>query len=314
MALHTSFHRGALVTVAVYSLFRVRLDLDFSVQSTVLSSTKIGGFRHARNRIRGASLGMRAPDTGQEIVPGMVVAVSFKLSREDTGEVLDSSEGKGPLEFACQGGQVFPTLDEGVVGMKVGEAKNLKMTDFGERDEEKIVSVEADRVPPQAVPGQSLNVKGPNGPMSATILKRNETTVMLDFNHPFAGLPLTMRITVLSFKPPLDSSKLEVQTVSPGDGVTYPKPGDRLAMHYTGTLAATEEKFDSSIDREEPFSFQIGVGQVIKGWDIGVMKMSLGERAVLKIPAEFGYGERGAGGVIPPNADLVFEVELLKIN
>ena len=85
-------------------------------------------------------------------------------------------------------------------------------------------------------------------------------------------------------------------------------------MHYTGTLASNGSKFDSSVDKGRPFEFVIGIGQVIAGWDEGVMKMSLGERAVLNIPAAKGYGARGAGGVIPPNANLVFEVELLAIN
>merc|ERR1719265_248236 len=73
-------------------------------------------------------------------------------------------------------------------------------------------------------------------------------------------------------------------------------------MHYTGTLANGGSKFDSSRDRNEPFKFQIGVGEVIDGWDQGVMKMSVGERAVLHVPSALGYGSQGAGDVIPPNA------------
>merc|ERR1712072_1116078 len=104
-----------------------------------------------------------------------------------------------------------------------------------------------------------------------------------------------------------------IETVNPGDGKTFPKKGDTLSMHYTGTLT-DGSKFDSSRDRGAPFEFKIGVGQVIKGWDEGVIQMSVGQRANLKISADFGYGARGAGGVIPPNADLIFDVELLGIN
>ncbi len=85
-------------------------------------------------------------------------------------------------------------------------------------------------------------------------------------------------------------------------------------MHYTGTLKSNGSKFDSSVDRKKPFEFTIGVGQVIKGWDEGVITMKLGECATLNISADYGYGARGAGGVIPPNAALVFDVELLAIN
>jgi FK506-binding protein 1 len=99
-----------------------------------------------------------------------------------------------------------------------------------------------------------------------------------------------------------------------GDGQHFPKAGDTLTMHYIGRLTKDDSQFDSSRDRGKPFTFKVGVGKVIAGWDEGVPKMSLGSRAILQVPAEKGYGARGFGGVIPPNADLYFDVELLAIN
>merc|ERR1712224_526273 len=107
---------------------------------------------------------------------------------------------------------------------------------------------------------------------------------------------------------------VEVETISPGDGKTFPNLGDKLRMHYVGRIAATGQKIDSTIDRGLPFRFQLGAGQVIKGWDEGVQRMSLGEKAKLIISADYAYGARGAGGSIPGNTDLVFEVELLDIS
>ena len=107
-------------------------------------------------------------------------------------------------------------------------------------------------------------------------------------------------------------SGLQYVELEEGTGAT-PQPGQTVVVHYTGTLE-DGTKFDSSRDRGQPFRFKIGVGQVIKGWDEGVGTMKVGGRRQLIIPADLGYGARGAGGVIPPNATLIFDVELLKIS
>ena len=111
------------------------------------------------------------------------------------------------------------------------------------------------------------------------------------------------------------ASGLQTIDSTVGTGAS-PKTGQRCVMHYTGWLykdGAKGAKFDSSVDRGEPFEFVIGVGQVIKGWDEGVASMQVGGKRTLIIPAELGYGSRGAGGVIPPNATLMFDVELLGV-
>merc|ERR1719473_648764 len=96
-----------------------------------------------------------------------------------------------------------------------------------------------------------------------------------------------------------------------GDGKNFPKKGDTVTMHYTGTLKDGGSKFDSSVDRGKPFQCQIGVGQVIQGWDEGVVQLNKGAKAILTCPPDYAYGSRGFPPVIPPNATLKFEVELL---
>ncbi|WP_159990568.1 FKBP-type peptidyl-prolyl cis-trans isomerase [Pelistega ratti] len=107
-------------------------------------------------------------------------------------------------------------------------------------------------------------------------------------------------------------SELIIEDIVQGDGAEA-KSGYYVTVHYTGWLLDGGAKFDSSKDRQQPFSFDLGAGHVIKGWDQGVVGMKVGGVRKLTIPATLGYGSRGAGGVIPPNATLVFEVELLSV-
>ena len=107
------------------------------------------------------------------------------------------------------------------------------------------------------------------------------------------------------------ASGLEYEDITEGTGVS-PTPGQTTVVHYVGTLLSGK-KFDSSRDRGQPFEFPIGRGRVIKGWDEGVATMKVGGIRKLTIPAHLGYGAQGAGGVIPPNATLIFEVELIAV-
>lgn len=117
--------------------------------------------------------------------------------------------------------------------------------------------------------------------------------------------------TKVSGKSKKTASGVEYWEITAGNGATAVS-GKKVKVHYTGWLT-NGKKFDSSVDRGQPFEFSLGAGQVIKGWDEGVAGMKIGGKRQLKIPPEAGYGARGAGGVIPPNATLIFDVELIGV-
>lgn len=109
----------------------------------------------------------------------------------------------------------------------------------------------------------------------------------------------------------VNNNDLQIEEMAIGTG-TEATAGKMVSVHYTGWLT-DGKKFDSSLDRNDPFEFQLGAGYVIQGWDQGVQGMKIGGKRKLTIPSHLGYGARGAGGAIPPNATLVFEVELLGV-
>ncbi|MTJ47726.1 FKBP-type peptidyl-prolyl cis-trans isomerase [Dolichospermum sp. UHCC 0259] len=131
------------------------------------------------------------------------------------------------------------------------------------------------------------------------------TTVTQEKNTPIKSNTMSEANTVTT------ASGLKYIELEEGDGAT-PQTGQTVEVHYTGTLT-DGTKFDSSRDRNQTFKFKIGTGQVIKGWDEGVITMKVGGQRKLTIPPELGYGARGAGGVIPPNSTLIFDVELISV-
>jgi len=135
---------------------------------------------------------------------------------------------------------------------------------------------------------------------------------MNTFNITFAIAIVALLFVVVHCEDEKDSVRIGV-TFRPETCDRKTKSGDTLKIHYTGTLASNGEKFDSSVDRGTPFSFTLGKGQVIKGWDQGLRGMCIGEKRKLTIPPSLGYGAKGAGGKIPGGATLVFETELIDI-
>lgn len=238
---------------------------------------------------------------------GMRVKVHLKMALPN-GTVLDETP---DVEFVVGAGQMLPGVDKTILGMRLGETREVSLEPadaFGERDEEAIQNVALSHLPASSKVGDALSAQdGGRG----VIVAIEGDTAKVDHNHILAGREVVFTATLLECS---EVPTLVHETKSPGDGVTFPKKGDTLVMHYTGSLASDGTVFDSSRGpTRQPLTFTIGVGQVIVGWDEGVMQMSLGERATLAIPSQLAYGEKGSGA-IPPNADLLFDVELLKIN
>lgn len=221
---------------------------------------------------------------GTEVISGTVVTTHFTIwvQNGDTNDYIVSSMNNDPLTFVeGSGTTVFPGWEEGMMGMKVG-GKRLLI------------------IPPDL----ALGDQGGNGiPPNSTLVMEVELTDAKD--------PVTM--TQVS---PEDytttASGLKYYDIVEGTGDTA-QSGQTVVVDYTGWLQKDGTKFDSSVDRGQPFSFKLGTGSVIPGWDEGVVGMKVGGKRQLVIPPDLAYGDSGSGGVIPPGATLIFDVELLKI-
>ncbi|MEZ4621226.1 MAG: FKBP-type peptidyl-prolyl cis-trans isomerase [Caldilineaceae bacterium] len=217
---------------------------------------------------------------------GDIVSVHYTGTLTN-GVVFDSSYQRNePIQFPLGVGRVIPGWDEGISLMKKGGKAQLT-------------------IPPELGYGE----RGAGGviPPNATLLFDVELVDILP------GAPANPT-AVDEADYTTTASGLKYHDFVVGDGAS-PTSGQPVTVHYTGWLLDGGKKFDSSLDRGQPFTFNIGVGQVIPGWDEGVLDMKVGGKRQLVIPPELAYGPGGAGGgVIPPNATLIFEVELLDVN
>ena len=226
------------------------------------------------------------------------------------GAQFDSSRTRiAPFSFIVGVGKVIKGWDQGVVGMRIGGKRTLIIPAnlaYGERTRPNIAAnsnlmfdVEIINIIATGEPGQISRLPAVSAPLPVA-----------------AAAPLR-----LSAKAPLPAKPVELTMIDQvvGSGKTA-EAGTPVTVHYTGWLydaskpGGKGDKFDSSVDSGKPFVFPLGGGRVIKGWDQGVVGMKVTGKRTLIIPPQYGYGERGAGGVIPPNATLIFDVELLDVN
>jgi peptidylprolyl isomerase len=227
-----------------------------------------------------------APGTGETAQPGELVAVHYRGTLAD-GTEFDSSYARGePIEFVLGRGMVIPGWDEGIGLMRRGGKARLI-------------------IPPNLAYGS----QGAGGviPPDATLTFEVELVEI----SPGPPAPPEAPTGVEEGDYTTTASGLKYYDLEVGTGAEATS-GSTAVVHYTGWLT-DGTMFDSSLSRGEPFPFPVGGGRVIRGWDEGVAGMRVGGRRQLVIPASLGYGDRGAGNVIPPGATLVFEVELLEV-
>ena len=246
---------------------------------------------------------------------GCVVGIKYTSTDLRSG---DTQASDGVTRFTVGSGQILPGLERAIVGRAPGDTFSVTLQPrdaFGERQDRLVKKLDrkAHGIPNDIEQGEFLELSNRSGAHLKVIVSEiHPDHIVVDGNHPMAGRPVTFAVEVVSVEAPA-GPVVPVEEMQAGDGKTFPRQGDEITVHYVGTLAKDGTKFDSSRDRGTPFTCTIGVGMVIKGWDEGMMRMSVGQRALLRVPAAKGYGARGAGAKIPPHADLVFDVELLEV-
>jgi len=225
---------------------------------------------------------------GDQAKAGQMVDVHYTGWLISDGTKFDSSVDRGtPFSFVLGAGKVIKGWDEGVALMRPGEKRRL-------------------RIP--AALGYGENGTGPI-PGGATLLFDVELIAATDLIEPPANPP------ALASDAQIESTGSGLQYVVFTEGTGAPaEPGQTVSVHYTGWLAETGALFDSSLKRGKPIQFALGSGRVIKGWDEGVAMMKVGGTRRLIVPGTLAYGERGRGQRIPPNATLIFDVELVGTN
>jgi peptidylprolyl isomerase len=227
-----------------------------------------------------------APGSGEQAQPGQIVAVHYRGTLAD-GTEFDSSYSRGqPIEFTLGRGMVIPGWDEGIGLMRKGGKARLIIP-----------------------PNLGYGAQGAGGviPPNATLTFEVELVDIRPGPPPPPEAPTTVEESDYTTTP----SGLKYYDLEVGTGAEA-SSGTTAVVHYTGWLT-DGTMFDSSLTRGEPFPFPVGGGRVIRGWDEGVAGMRVGGTRQLVVPASLGYGDRGAGNVIPPGATLVFEVELLEV-